>query len=137
MFSYLVRLRPIPDIFKRLVAKVANNKLLAELYVAIPQALGAVDISDVSQVASPGIPCADSILALRGAVDKLGVKNVGVPPPVLVKSLEISNIVFFNSKYYVIPHALGEVYLEREDIGDKPGVHITDSLEQAMKVSGI
>ncbi len=50
--------------------------------------------------------------------------------PVLVKTLADYNIVFYRGKYYGLPHGLGEVRLEREDVTGRPGVVQSSSLQE-------
>jgi hypothetical protein len=52
-------------------------------------------------------------------------------PPALVETLGANNIVRFQLKYFVIPHALGPVEIEKDDVAGKPGVLIESSLVDA------
>jgi hypothetical protein len=56
----------------------------------------------------------------------------GLEQPRLVSSEAACNVVEFRGKYYVLPKALGPVEVDKQRVEKIPGVHVTDTREDAM-----
>jgi hypothetical protein len=109
---------------------------------AVPHSLGAIDITDEKIRSTESILSAPTLAAARERVDAamhaLDRNHAATDLPILVSALEGHNIVFFRAKYYAIPVRLGEVRLEHDDVTDKPGIHIANTLEHILeKIKGI
>ena len=56
--------------------------------------------------------------------------------PILVKSFSNHNIVFFCGTFYGLPHSLGEVCLEKDEVAGLPGVVVGSSQKEVESLLG-
>lgn len=53
-------------------------------------------------------------------------------PPMLIGSEQSCNVVAYRGKYYALPHSLGALDLEHEQVDGLPGVFIAEDMESAL-----
>gem|GEM_PF-1059204 len=58
--------------------------------------------------------------------------EVQLSPPHLVASETACNVVEYQGKFYALPHALGPIELDKQQVERLPGVLVTDSREDAL-----
>ncbi len=72
------------------------------------------------------------VARLFGRTTSAGVTGVTVEPPRLVTAEAACNVVEYMGNYYALPHALGPVELEKQQVEKLPGVLVTGNREDAL-----
>jgi hypothetical protein len=100
-----------------------------EKYLALPQALGPVDLSSDEVPKLEGVSIEQSLEVLKQRITENCASKESQPETVLVEELHQHNIFRWRGKYLGLPQALGPVDLSSDDVEKLSGVLCESSLE--------
>ena len=98
-------------------------------YLALPQALGPVDLSSDEVPKLEGVSIEQSLEVLKQRIAEKLASKESQQETIFIEELHQHNIFSWKGKYLGLPQALGPVDISSDDIDKMPGVLLESSLE--------